>query len=240
MQFCHEQELRVSYAFILARGYPSQAAQIAEFLSIPNPNHVLHLIRVFLFDQLYPHAITPGSEQPLDQLPQFNGRLKVFHSAVAEFYAPSDPSGSGGMRREHIRATPMWRGEGPRRDCLFATKDSALAGMRGLHAARALFFFSFSFGISTYQCALVQWFSSVGDEPCDETGMWMVERDIEADGTQSMGVIHVDSIVRGAHLIPVYGNDFVPLDINYTNSLDRYKAYYVSKFADHHSHEIAF
>ena len=70
--------------------------------------------------------------------------------------------------------------------------------------------------------------------------MWMVECDWEEDGTQSMGVIHVDSIVHGAHLIPVYGEDFVPHHITFSNSLDYYSAYYVSKFADHHSHEIAF
>jgi hypothetical protein len=55
-----------------------------------------------------------------------------------------------------------------------------------------------------------------------------------------MGVIHVDSIVRGAHLIPVYGEDFVPRHITISNSLDYYSAYHVSKFADHHSHEIPF
>ena len=70
--------------------------------------------------------------------------------------------------------------------------------------------------------------------------MWMVERDWEEDGTQTMGVIHVDSIVRGAHLIPVFGEEFVPRHINFSNSLDYYAAYYVNKFADHHSHEIAF
>jgi len=55
-----------------------------------------------------------------------------------------------------------------------------------------------------------------------------------------MGVIHVESIVRGAHLIPVYGDDMVPRHISFINSLDSYKAYYVNKFADHHANEIAF
>jgi len=159
---------------------------------------------------------------------------------VAEFFAPSDPAGIGGMHRERIRATPSWRNEGPRHDCLFATNDPDLPGMLGLHVARAVLFFSFKFNRILYPCALVQWFSLVGEDPCRETGMWMVERDWEEDGTQSMGVIHVDSIVRGAHLIPVYGEDFVPRHITFSNSLDYYSAYYVSKFADHHSHEIAF
>ena len=67
----------------------------------------------------------------------------------------------------------------------------------------------------------------------------MVEHDWEEDGTQSMGVIHVDSIICGAHLIPVYGKEFVPHHIKFSNSLYYYAAYYVNKFADHHSPKIA-
>ncbi|KAF8958618.1 hypothetical protein BDZ97DRAFT_1841060 [Flammula alnicola] len=223
-----------------ARGYPTQPSSLAQYLNLPESPTFLHLIQTFLFDQLHPNAPNPSFEQPLNVLPTFNGRIKVFHSAVAEFFAPSDPAGVGGMHRERIRATTMWRGEGPRHDCLFATKDPDLKGMRGLHAARAILFFSFKFNHILYPCSLVQWFSAVGEEPCPETGMWMVERDWEEDGTQSMGVIHVDSIVRGAHLIPVYGDEFLPPYISYSNSLDHYAAYYVSKYADHHANEVAF
>ena len=63
--------------------------------------------------------------------------------------------------------------------------------------------------------------------------MWMVERDWEEDGRQTMGVIHVDSIIRGAHLIPVYGEEFVPRHINFSNSLDYYAAYYVNNHLVH-------
>ncbi|KAF8803207.1 hypothetical protein BYT27DRAFT_7226079 [Phlegmacium glaucopus] len=190
--------------------------------------------------ELHPNTPIPGSEQPQNLLPVFNRHIKVFHSAVAEFFAPSDPAGIGGMHREWIQATPSWRGEGPHHDCLFATKDPNLKGMLGLHVAQAILFFSFKFNRVLHPCVLVQWFSLVGDEPCNETAMWMVECDWEEDGTQSMGVIHIDTVVRGAHLIPVYGEDFVPRHITCTNSLDYYSAYYVSKFADHHSYKIAF
>ncbi|KAF8808511.1 hypothetical protein BYT27DRAFT_7222876 [Phlegmacium glaucopus] len=223
-----------------ARGYPNQVHELSQHLGLPQPPIFLCLIQTFLFDQLHPNAPIPGSEQPVNLLPVFNGCIKVFHSAVAEFFAPSDPAGIGGMRRERIRATPSWRGEGPRHDCLFATNDSNLKAMLGLHVARAVLFFSFKFNRVLHPCVLVQWFSLVGKEPCDETAMWMVERDWEEDGTQSMGVIHIDTVVRGAHLIPVYGEDFVPRHITCANSLDYYSTYYVSKFADHHSYEIAF
>jgi hypothetical protein len=40
--------------------------------------------------------------------PEFHGRVAVYNSAVVKFYAPSDLSGVGGMRRECIRAVPSW------------------------------------------------------------------------------------------------------------------------------------
>lgn len=56
----------------------------------------------------------------------------------------------------------------------------------------------------TYPCALVHWFSTVGDSPDDETGMWMVEPDF-LRGKRVLEVIHLDSILRGAHVIGVSG-----------------------------------
>ncbi|KAJ7190705.1 hypothetical protein GGX14DRAFT_381867, partial [Mycena pura] len=53
-------------------------------------------------------------------------------------------------------------------------------------------------------------------------------------------IIHIDSIVRGAHLIPVFGDVFVPKWWKFTDSLDGFQAYFINKYADRHSHEIAF
>jgi hypothetical protein len=66
--------------------------------------------------------------------------------------------------------------------------------------------------------------------------MWIVTPD-SADATQ---VIHLDSILRDAHLIGVAGSGRLPKDFTFHDSLDAFKAFYVSKFADHHSHEILF
>ena len=38
----------------------------------------------------------------LEDLPLFNGELKVYHSAVARYYALSDICGVGGLHHEHI------------------------------------------------------------------------------------------------------------------------------------------
>ncbi|KAF8173558.1 hypothetical protein K438DRAFT_1610723, partial [Mycena galopus ATCC 62051] len=53
-------------------------------------------------------------------------------------------------------------------------------------------------------------------------------------------LISIDSILRSAHLIPVFGKDYLPRRLKYSDSLDSFKAYYINKYADHHSHEIAF
>ena len=55
-----------------------------------------------------------------------------------------------------------------------------------------------------------------------------------------MSVIHLDAFLRGVHLLPVYGSDFLPINFKHTQSLDAFQAYYVNHFADHHAHEIIF
>jgi len=56
-----------------------------------------------------------------------------------------------------------------------------------------------------------------------------------------MGVIHLDSIVRGAHLLPKFPSDApVYREINYMNVLNLYTSFYVNKYIDYHVFEIAF
>ena len=53
-----------------------------------------------------------------------------------------------------------------------------------------------------------------------------------------MSVIHVDSIVRAAHLLPVFKNEtLIPREINFTNTLNVFKAFYLNKYIDYHSFE---
>ncbi|KAF8881514.1 hypothetical protein CPB84DRAFT_1817258 [Gymnopilus junonius] len=84
----------------------------------------------------------------------------------------------------------------------------------------------------TYPCALVEWFSTIG--------MWMVEPNFNALGEWAQSVIHLGSILRCAHLMPVAGNVFISQRVKFHNSLDAFQAYYVNKYIDHHAHEIAF
>ncbi|KAJ6617775.1 hypothetical protein B0H10DRAFT_1796822, partial [Mycena sp. CBHHK59/15] len=55
-----------------------------------------------------------------------------------------------------------------------------------------------------------------------------------------LDIIPVDTILRGAHLIGIYGDTFLPRHFNHPDTLDRFNAFYINKYADHHAHEIAF
>ncbi|KAJ7714662.1 hypothetical protein B0H16DRAFT_1807649 [Mycena metata] len=228
----------VKLAKTYVRKVPRDVHQLAMHMEQPR----LHeLIRRFLFDQLNPNAPIPGGQIPLAQCPTFAERVFLYNSARAVFYAPSDFSGVGGMHHERIRATKSWYRGPARFDCVFLEHDTDEPGFRGLHAARVRMFFRFKYRGKDYPCALIHWFSVKGERPCPETGMWVVTPDSVRGGGPSLAVVHLDCLLRGAHLIGVAGRDFIPIhQFDFSDSLDAFKAFYVNKYADHHAHEIAF
>lgn len=143
------------------------------------------------------------------------------------------------MRRERIRSTPSWRRSGPRRDCALAVEDESRPGFRGMSVVRIHLFFSFKYNGIEYPCALVEWFRKTQDSPDDLTGMWIVEPE-HRHGKPLVTILHLDTLLRGAHLIPVYGPHYLPFNFRHTWSLDAFNAFYINKYADHHANEIAF
>lgn len=193
----------------------------------------------FVYEQLHPN-VDDISTVPSSELPSLQDcRVRIFRSAVATFFAPSDPCGTGGMHHERIRATPLWRGEYPRYDCVYVATGPE-CGMRGMHVARIRLLFSFVYQQKTYRCAFVEWFILSDDEKDPETGMWIVEPEVDNLGHSIRSVIHIDTIICSAHLIPVYGNITLPSIFHFSDSLDAFPAYYVNKYADHHAFEIVF
>jgi hypothetical protein len=218
----------------VVRGYPRDAHHLAQHINQPRFPEVL---RRFLWELLNPDSLRSPNEIPIDECPPFEYSINVYHSAVAQFYAPSDLCGTGGMYRERIRSTPNWHGEYPRHDTVFVETDAALPGMRGMVIGRVLLFFSFPFRNQIYPCALVHWLVPVGDEPDDETGMWVVQPEFEGN-RRSLEIIHLDCIARGAHLLPVYGSSFLPEEFHFSDSLHAFRGYFVSRHADHHMYEF--
>ena len=187
-----------------------------------------------------PRLSSSGSDSDIDDLPEFNGTLSVYNLAVATFYTPSDLSSISGMHREHIRAVSSWQGEGPRYDCVIISTDPTKEGMQGMDVAHVHLFFSFKYCNILYLCALIQWYSCCSDEPDEDTGMWVVEPDFNHDGSPTMAIVHLDTIIHASHLIGVYGSSILPWGIPLHCSLDIFHLYYVNKYVDHHAFKIAF
>jgi hypothetical protein len=224
--------------FSVARGYPRDPTQLGAHIGRPE---LLELIRRFIYDQQYPDADISGQNVDLDKCPEFLGHVYVYHSAVATFYAPSDLAGRYGMHKEQIHATPLWHGaKSPRYDCIFVESNRDEEGFQGLYTARVFLLFAFTYNSIFYPCALIHWFSTVGHKPCENTGMWMVEPEFHDDGRPFTTIIHLDCILSSAHLIGSYGRDFLPYYFSFSDSFDALKAFFVNKYADHHSNEIAF
>ncbi|KAI9448827.1 hypothetical protein BJY52DRAFT_1127182, partial [Lactarius psammicola] len=160
----------------------------------------------------------------------------VHHSAVATFYAPGDLSGSGGMQRERIRSTPHFFGH-PCRDTVFVVVDDSQTGMEAMEIGWVLMFFSFEYWRKTYSYALINWFVHT-DKRDSDTGMWVVKQEFNYHGQPTVEVIHVDSIARAAHLLPVCGASQVPEEFRYHSALDTFHTFFVNHYVDHHAHEF--
>ena len=53
---------------------------------------------------------------------------------------------------------------------------------QGLLVAQVQLFLSVTHQRDSYPCVLVEWYSTIGIEPCPNTGMWMVEPDFDVSG----------------------------------------------------------
>jgi hypothetical protein len=222
--------------YITARGYPlSSFWELGRHIQQEN---LEDLVRTFLFYQQNPTFIgTPPSTSARPTIEGVEG-ISVFHSAKAIFHAPNISSGTEGLYRETIRSTPRWTTSGitaPRRDFVLLKAGSDMEGVRGLNVARVHLFFSFSLGEESFECALIHEFCKSFTDPDPDNGLWIFEPDYSNDGYRIMSVVHANSIVRAAHLLPVFKDQTpIPREINFTNTLDVFKAFYLNKYIDYH------
>ena len=149
------------------------------------------------------------------------------------------------MYAETIRSTHRWKSGdstiGPCRDCVLLNNGSDEPGMNGLDVARAHLFFSFETEQQVYPCALVHNFYKTFTDPDPDNGMWIAEPEYHADRSRSMSVVHVDSIVRAAHLLPVLrGSSTLPSHLKFSQTLDAFRAFYINKYIDYHAFETLF
>ncbi|KAN0101260.1 hypothetical protein V8E55_001244 [Tylopilus felleus] len=201
-------------------------------LGVPN---LVTLTWHFLFNQYHPDDDRNPTNIPLSDCPRYDGSINVYNSACARFFAPSDLSGIRGMQKEFICSTPLWRKEGCRKDCVFITTkadDLEATGMDAFDITHVLAFFAFTCRDGRhFPCAIVRWFDKIGDSPDEDSGMWMVRPGYLPN--------HSPNYARAAHLIPVYGMDPISRNIKPHSCYDAFHAFYVNKYVDHHTFEIA-
>ena len=198
------------------------------------------LIRCFLFDQVHLHDVDPpsSSDVTLEECPPFDSNISVYHIMTAVFYSPSDPCSIRGMRHESIRSTPCWRKGAPRRDTVFVECDATIPGVHGLDVVRLLALFSFVWRGQYYPCALVRWFTHAAEEADIGMGMWVVQPDNNDNGSPAVGVIHLDSVLCAAHLMPVFGDQFIPIGLTPDRTLDVFQSFYINRYIDYHAFEL--
>ncbi len=237
----HKNQVRSSrlrsleYCYLLKYiiAYLGSVNDVATWLAQPS----LHdLVQGFLYDQLYADEEHSSNNVNASYWPSFRGQVCVYHSAKVFFYAPSEISGTGGMHTEVIRSNPHWRNSYPRFDTVLIDLDPDIPGFRGMVIGRVLAFLAFTHESTRYPCALVQWFVRQDDHPSPDTGMWIVEPEIQ-DGQRAVGLVHLDTISCAVHLMPVYLHTELPIDFHFSYSLDAFTSFYVNKYADYHSHE---
>ncbi|KAH9912325.1 uncharacterized protein B0H18DRAFT_1088486 [Fomitopsis serialis] len=202
-----------------------------------NQPHLLDLVRRFLFDQVDATDDIDSSMVDVSQCPQVFGKIAVYRTAHATFYAPSELSGDGGMHRELIRANPSWRGR-PRFDTVLININDNEPGMKGMAVGRVMGLMVITHSGVRYPCALIDWYDKVVEDPSDVTGMYVVEPELDPDsGQQASSIVHLDSIFRAVHLMPVFGDTSIPINFHFSYTLDAFESFYVNKYGDYHSHE---
>jgi hypothetical protein len=171
-------------------------------------------------------------------------RVYVHHSAVATFYAPTDPSGIGGMRKETIRSTPSWRGK-LRRDTVFLNHNPSLPGMRGLRIARVRHFLRLETARDrSFACALVHMWEVIGNEPDEDTGMWAARPLMSGiNCSPVLDVVSLAVVRRASHLVPIFSAErahWIPLRHCFSTTLDTFRSFYINKWIDHNAYAIAY
>ncbi|KAN0133153.1 hypothetical protein V8E53_008877 [Lactarius tabidus] len=191
-------------------------SSLSNELSLPN---LPQLISCFLCKQL---DNSRHHEDPCHNCPRYLGCVHVFNHAIVTFCTPSDPSNNNSMCDKGM----------PCYNCIFINSNNEFQGMHRMEVVQTMCFFSFEYLGVTYPCVLVHWFSCINEELDKPTGMWMVTPNIN-------DIIHINAIFHAVHLIPIYGDSFIPDHITHNNSLEYFKGFYINCFIDHHAFDIA-
>lgn len=83
-----------------------------------------------------------------------------------------------------------------------------------------------------YECALLEWFETVGDQPDPTTDIWVVCPKM-CNCQFYLLVVSIDTIICSCHLVCAYGGTRIPAHFHFSNSLDASKQFYVNPYTDY-------
>ncbi|KAJ4476522.1 hypothetical protein C8R41DRAFT_702463, partial [Lentinula lateritia] len=92
------------------RGYPRYLEELGPHINQPNLEYLMRRFLQEQLDQSDDSSTSSTYDIGINSLPEIASMIKVLHSAVAVYFAPSNPCGIRGMRCERIRSTPSWYG----------------------------------------------------------------------------------------------------------------------------------
>ena len=189
------------------------------------------LMHRFLYDQLYLNSVILSHFILDESLPIIDGKIEVFNSAVATFNAPSNISDINGMHHEHNWATSLWRNSPACYDTVLINSNPDIDGVQGFEIAHILLLFAFWHHGKHYPCALIHWFSFVGLEPDQDTGLWIVEPSFDDSGSPFLAIVHIDSIFRAVHLLATHQDaQFINRTLMMRSKLDVFNSFYINRY----------
>ena len=90
-----------------------------------------------------------------------------------------------------------------------------------------------------YLCALVHWISHTTDTLSDITGMHVIEPDCLPDGQPVTAVVHLNTVFRAAHLLPIFSDHpALSKHQHHEETLDLFLEFYVNRYIDCHVFEV--
>ncbi|KAN0101066.1 hypothetical protein V8E55_001050 [Tylopilus felleus] len=125
--------------------------------------------------------------------------------------------------------------DGPRHDYAFVYSQPGRPGMCGLDVIHILTFFTFGHYTKEYPCVVMHKYT-ISNEADEDTGMWVVQPAYNTRWQPDLTIIHLNTLYRTAHLIPIYGNRPISTEIQADNSYNSFHAFYINKYVDHHTY----
>lgn len=84
------------------------------------------------------------------------------------------------------------------------------------------------------------WSSGSNNTDNGQMRMWIVRPETTGGhrGSPLLTVVHLDTLFRLAHLMPVFNStDPLPDDFEHSYTLDAFKSFYLNKYIDYHAFE---